>query len=149
MRRVLKWAAIVLGGIILVLLIASPFLLRFGLGRILMMSSSHFGSRIGGFPGPYRFGGPGWMMMGGGLFSLLSAASCLVFLALVVAGVVFLVRALSKPQPAAPFAAPPAPLTPVQPGPEQATPDAAKVCASCGKPLQPEWTHCPHCGAPI
>jgi len=37
-------------------------------------------------------------------------------------------------------AAAPGPTTPAEPS-------AAKVCPSCQTPLQPDWHHCPRCGA--
>jgi sec-independent protein translocase protein TatA len=30
---------------------------------------------------------------------------------------------------------------------EPAAPTAAQVCASCQLPMQPDWQHCPRCGA--
>jgi len=31
--------------------------------------------------------------------------------------------------------------------PPAAAPSAAKACASCQLPVQPDWQHCPRCGA--
>jgi sec-independent protein translocase protein TatA len=31
--------------------------------------------------------------------------------------------------------------------PTAAAPTAAKACASCQLPVQPDWQHCPRCGA--
>ncbi len=31
--------------------------------------------------------------------------------------------------------------------PPSATPSAAKACAACQLPVQPDWQHCPRCGA--
>jgi hypothetical protein len=30
-----------------------------------------------------------------------------------------------------------------------ANPSKAGVCSHCGAKLQPEWLHCPQCGAPV
>jgi len=39
-----------------------------------------------------------------------------------------------------------APVTPATPPPAVAT-TAPQTCGSCQAPLEPEWKHCPRCGA--
>jgi len=60
-------------------------------------------------------------------------------IALVVLGVVYLVRGLGRP------AGPVAPAPAAQPAPA-AAPAAGLVCPDCAQPLQADWKHCPNCG---
>ncbi|MEW5958169.1 MAG: zinc ribbon domain-containing protein [Chloroflexota bacterium] len=95
---------------------------------------------LGGF-GRYGYG-PGMMgpgMMGGwgfGLFGWLGMIFMWIiplgFLTLLVAGIVWLVRAVSG----SPSAGPPPPPAPLTTG----------ICPSCGRPTQASWQHCPYCG---
>jgi hypothetical protein len=79
------------------------------------------------------------LWLGRGLFQL-------GILALIVLGVVYLFRALRRPEHASAVvaAAPPA-TTPV----ESVTPTAAHTCGNCARAIQADWTHCPYCGAPL
>lgn len=81
----------------------------------------------------YRFGGfSAVRMMAGGL--IWSG-----MLALIVLGIVALVRSLSRPsQPAV------APVQAVEP-----TPAPAFACANCGRTVQDDWSHCPFCGTAL
>jgi hypothetical protein len=97
--------------------------------------------------------GPGMMGFGrrmpfGGFFGGLL---CLGFLALVVLGVIWLVRRLRKPAPVvvapvapaavvSPVAAPVAEVAPVAPL------AVVHPCGKCGEPVQDGWKHCPNCG---
>jgi hypothetical protein len=81
---------------------------------------------------------------------------CLGMLALVVIGIVLLVRGTRKsnspPVPtavvsaAAPEAEPQAVAEDVSPA--AAEPAPVKTCPNCGRPVEDEWSHCPYCGAP-
>lgn len=96
-------------------------------------------SLLGGF-GRYGYG-PGMMgpgMMGGGGFGPFGWVGMLFmwiiplgFLTLLVAGIVWLVRAVTG----SPSAGPPAPPAPLATG----------VCPACGRPTQTDWQHCPYC----
>jgi hypothetical protein len=152
MKKAWKWViGIVLGLVVLALLVGAGFMLRnnFHAYRGELPNGRSFTDRgpgmmpYGGFEqgrGPGMMGnggfghgrGPGMMVFGGffgGLFSL-------GFLALVVLGIIWLVRNLRKPQTivAAPAAVPAAVVNP---------------CRKCGKPLQDEWRVCPHCGTKV
>jgi hypothetical protein len=87
-----------------------------------------------GMMGGYSGRGPGGMMggYGGGLFGwLFMLPMCLFplgFLALLVVGIVWLVRTVSGAQPAAPV---------------------SKVCPECHSAVQVGWKACPHCGATL
>ena len=87
-----------------------------------------------GMMGDYRGYDPGGMMggYGGGLFGwLFMLPMCLFplgFLALLVVGIVWLVRAVSGAQRDAPV---------------------GKVCPECHSAVQAGWKACPHCGATL
>lgn len=105
-----------------------------GWGTVNGMGPGHmFGGR-GEFGGPMMGGGFGRM---GGFFGIGMFLGPLFVLALLVAGVVVLVRAL-RPRPAAGLAAP-----------APAAPAAAAPCAHCSQPLQAGWKVCPYCGEKI
>jgi hypothetical protein len=141
MKNVWKWAVLILGILIVLVLVASPFLLRFGLARTAMNVFPHGWMGMGGSPGPRMmhgfsfFGGMGMM-----LFRLIGN---LVVLGLIVAGVVALVKVFSTPrmaaQPIIPAASPAPVSAPVQ----------TLACKACGKALQPDWMHCPFCGETV
>ena len=74
----------------------------------------------GSYPGG-SFGGIfGW------LFMLVAMLFPLGLLVLLILGIVWLVRAVSRPQGG------------IAPSPQ--------ACPSCGKPVAGDWRHCPHCG---
>jgi uncharacterized membrane protein len=155
MKKVWKWIiGIVLGLIILAVLVGVGFMIRgnFHANRTEVQVFRGYSDRgpgmmpYGGFG--YHMRGPGMMEFGrtpfvgliGGLFSL-------VFLALVVLGIIWLVRSLSKPKaidaPAAMPAAVPAVTTALAPA------AIVNPCKNCGRPLQDEWKVCPYCGKKV
>lgn len=83
-----------------------------------------------GWEMPYsRFGGfTALRIVAGGLL-------CLGVLGLIGLGLVALVRGLNRPSQTAEK-----PVLPVEP---------AQVCSNCGRPVQNDWNHCPHCGNPL
>ena len=121
----------------------------FGLRRMMpfrgMPMNPYFGMPYGRFGGffPLRF-------IGGSIF-------CFGILALIVLGIIALVTA-SRRQPQS-AAAPVQAVSTVQPGkpvpqaPETgvAAPEAtpARICPSCGRQVNEEWSHCPYCGSPL
>ena len=147
MKTVWKWIiGIVLGLVVLAVLVGVGFMLRsnFHADRAVVQFSRGFYERG---PGMMPYGGfehmraPG--LLGrcirpfGGFFAGLSSLG---FLALVVLGIIWLVRSLRTPKPvvfvpaAMPVAMPPAIVNP---------------CQKCGRPLQDEWKVCPHCGKKV
>jgi hypothetical protein len=81
----------------------------------------------------YWFGGfSAIRMIAGGLIWL-------GFLALIVLGVIALLRGLIRPsQPV---------VTPVLANPP--APAAAHACPNCVRPVQADWIHCPYCGSAL
>jgi Na+-transporting methylmalonyl-CoA/oxaloacetate decarboxylase gamma subunit len=104
---------------------------------------------------PYRGFFGGW----NGLFSPLRFIAfpllCLGFLALVILGIIALIRSQSRPKPAAAAVTPAvAPMAEPNTTVEQSTgaPVTEVVeptCPNCGQPVQRAWKHCPNCGAPL
>lgn len=80
-------------------------------------------------------GGGGSGMMGyypfGGLGMLIGLLFPLGLLALLVAGIVWLVQAVGRSGASRPVASP------------------THACAHCGQPIQANWRNCPYCGAPL
>jgi hypothetical protein len=93
-------------------------------------------------PGLWFGGFPVLRMISGGLV-------CLGFVALIVLGVIALVRWLKR-SPKTAVASQPA-VAPVSvAAPETASePAPAAACPNCGQPVQPDWSHCPYCGADL
>ena len=123
MRNAWKWSLGVLAVALVTFLIAMPFF--GGLGR------GGFG--CGGFNLMGR--GMGWgpgMMGGWGMFGCIGMLIMLLiplgFIALLIAGVVVLVRSLNTPRAVVPY---------------------RSACPSCGRPVQGDWTTCPYCGKPV
>ena len=94
------------------------------------------------------------MMLGGGLMFGIGLLIMLLFIGIPVLFVVALLggsagflQKQSRPADAVqkPLYAASNPV--VQPGQPVVTP--AGDCAHCGAGLQSDWTHCPHCGAPV
>jgi len=153
MKKVWKWViGIALGLIILAILVGVGFLVRsnFHVYRAETLISRGFhedyGWRLpyGGFghmraPGMMRFG----MRPFGGLFGGLISLG---FLALVVLGIIWLVRNLRQQKGVVPAVVPV-----VEPAEIAAATPAAIVnpCKRCGRPLQDEWKVCPHCGKKV
>jgi hypothetical protein len=70
---------------------------------------------------------------------------CLGFLALLIIGIVLLIRRSSRSKSTASPAEPiptPAPVV-------NEPPVAAPVCPNCARNVESEWSHCPYCGAPL
>ncbi len=122
MGRVLKWAAVILGLLVLAL-IAVVFVvgvLRFG-GMAMM-------ARGFGFREPFVYGGYRyliWPMLIGRLLLPLA------FIALLVLGGFAIGRALSRPRPMAVVSA------------------ASGTCPNCGRPVTADWNNCPYCGTAL
>jgi len=128
MKKVWKWII----GIVIVLLILAVVM------GVVLMFRSHQLANVGWgvrtrLPGVMPFG-RGWMMRGPGMMGygrmmpfggLLGGLFSLGLLALVVLGIVWLVRRLMVPKTA------PAPVL---------------TCRHCGEPIQAGWVACPHCG---
>jgi hypothetical protein len=158
MKKVWKWIiAIVLGLVVLAVLVGVGFLVW---GNFHGMRLQSFEPRIPyqRGPGMMPFGGygydhmrgPGMMSYGwrmnplggfiGGLFSL-------GFLALLVLGIIWLVRSLrTQKQVVAPVAA--SNENPVGTPVELAS-SVSNPCKRCGQPLQDDWKVCPHCGKKV
>jgi len=123
MRNIWKWVLIFLGVFLAVFLIALPILGLFAFRGFPMMGGFYYGM-------PHMFGGygfyGGWLMMFGMFLGPL------VVIALIVAGVVALVRTTGGSHPSS--AQPPAPT---------------RTCRNCGRALQADWSHCPYCGEKV
>ena len=147
MKKVWKWIlGIVLGLIVLAVLFCVGFIVfrNFHAYRGEARNAPGFSQRgpqmmmpNGGFQ---YMRGPGMMNRGivpfGGFFGGLLAIG---FLALVVLGIIWLVRSLRTPKRVdVPAAAPVA--MPVE---------VTNLCKKCGKPLQSDWHVCPNCGKKI
>jgi hypothetical protein len=162
MKKVWKWIiGIVLGLVVLAVLVGVGFMLHsnFRGNRTAVSDSRGFSERgpgmmpYGGFEhmrgqGNDYYQGFGHMrvpgMMGGGFGfmpfgGLFGGLLCLGFLALVVLGVIWLVRKLHKP------------VLVEAPAVVPATAPAAVVnpCKKCGQPLQDAWNVCPNCGKKV
>ena len=154
MKKVWKWIiGIALGLILLAVLVGVGLLVRnnFHVYRAETLNPYGFSER-GPWMMPYGgFGhmrGPGMMGFGmmpfGGLFGGLLSLG---FLALVVLGIIWLVKSLRKPNAVIVSAAEPVAQTAEIPA---ATPAAiVNPCKRCGRPLQDEWKVCPHCGKKV
>ena len=154
MKKVWKWIiGIVLVLVVLAILVGVGFLVRnnFHVYRAESLTSRGFSERgpwmmpYGGFghmrgPGMMGFGRMPFVGLFGGLLSL-------GFLALVVLGIIWLVRSLRTPKAVVVSAVEPA----AEPTEISAATPAAIVnpCKRCGRPLQDEWKVCPHCGKKV
>lgn len=146
MKKVWKWIlGIVIGLVVLAILVGVGFALSGRMHAARVGLEIERGWYLGG-PGMMPFGGhmryPG-MMRGFGFFpfgGILGGLISLGFIALIVLGIIWLVRALRGPR------------TVVQtPASAAATsePVAMTACKNCGKPLQAEWKNCPYCGKKV
>ena len=146
MKKVWKWIiGIVLGLVVLAVLMGVGFMRRsnFHAYRFQPLDSGGFFERG---PGRMSYGGfehmraPGLMgpcmLPFGGFFG---GMLWLGFLALVVLGIIWLVRSLRIPKPVDGPAVIPAAMPAAIDNP----------CKKCGKPLQDEWKVCPHCGRKV
>ncbi len=115
MKKVWKWIlGILMGLVVLAILFCLPFLFRAGCPAFADGYGGGFGWHMGGFGGMPMMRGFGFLPLGG-LFGL-------GVFALIVLGIIWLVRALRAPR-----------ILP-------------RTCAKCGKPSQAEWNTCPYCG---
>jgi zinc-ribbon domain len=147
MKKVWKWIiGIVLGLVVLAVLVGVGFMVRsnFHVFRAEAQVSRGFYE-----PGPgmmpyggfgYHMRGPGIMGYGmtpfGGFFGGLLSLG---FLALVVLGIIWLVRLLRTPKPVDVSAAMPASMPAAIVNP----------CKNCGRPIQDDWKVCPYCGKKV
>jgi hypothetical protein len=127
MKKFWKWFFIVLGILVVIAIAFCITMFALRAGNQVLVDGNY---RSYGFPGGMMgrggiFGGMmfgmGWMMLVRGLFSL-------GVLVLAGFGVAHLVQRNRRPAMAQ---------------------QTMLECASCHKPLAPEWKACPHCGAPV
>ncbi len=121
MKPVWKWIlGIVIALLVLAALIGAPFLYRAVYGNAFSaMPGWRMHSPFGGWEQPRM---PSFLPFGGMFLMGVFRLGWIVLLGL---GIYWLVRSLTAPR------------------------LPARVCASCGRPLQADWTHCPHCGAKV
>lgn len=141
MSRTAKWIIGILLGLIALAAIVLAGLWLFnwwggGLGMSVSRRFLPFDGREMPFRGmrPYQgivpFGGARIIgLLAGGLI-------CLGFVALLVIGVIALVRGVSRQSRSA--------VAPVSTPPP--APAATQPCPNCGRPVQEDWSHCPYCG---
>ncbi len=127
MKRI-NWTQVAVFAVVVVLVFAV------GIAVLGSLWGGGYGMMWPGMMGGYHGYDPGGMMGGyggsqfGWLFMLPMCLFPLGFLALVVVGIVWLVRTMSGPQPAAPV---------------------SKVCPECHSAVQAGWKACPYCGATL
>jgi uncharacterized membrane protein len=150
MKKIWKWIiGIVLGLVVLSVLLIIGFMAfghfhgdRFENGYSRGWSQQGPGMMpYGGFGDHLR--GPGMMGYGGMLpfGGLIGGFFCLVFIALFVLGIFWLVRTFGKTHAVNSAAAQTTPA--VTPAPLMDT------CKKCGQPIQVDWKHCPNCGKKV
>ncbi len=143
MKKFWKWViGIVIGLVVVAALIGAAFLVRahFVVNQVARLEAHGLHIQR---PGMMLFGrgwgmrGPGmmaygWRMPFGGLFGGLFSLG---LLALVVVGIIWLVRSLRKPTHVVetPVVAPSAAST-------------THACPKCGRTVQNDWNNCPYCG---
>jgi uncharacterized membrane protein len=154
MKTIWKWViGIVIGLVVLAVLVGVGFAIRgnFHVYRAETQLPRQFSQRA---PGLIPYGGNGIPMRRPGMMSfgffplggILGGLFCLGFIALVVIGIILLVKALRKPKTASPVTA--TPEAPVEAA--VVTPsEEIHTCKKCGQPLQAEWKNCPYCGKKI
>lgn len=124
MSNVLKWILIVLGGLLVLAVIAGIVFAIFG-----------------GYG--YSMMGPGFRMMQPMRYyyspvrTIFGALFGLGVFVLIIVGIVALVGAIVRGN---------RPMQSTTPAPTTAT---TRVCSNCGKPAQDEWKTCPYCGNPL
>ncbi len=123
MRNAWKWGLGVLAVALVTFLIATPFFGGFGRGGFGCGGFGMMGRGIGWGPGIMG----GWSILGG-VMVLGMLLIPLGFLALLVLGVIALVRGLSLPKVAV---------------------LSTSACPSCGRLVQGDWTTCPYCSKPL
>jgi hypothetical protein len=177
MKKVWKWVlGIVIGLVVLAALAFGAFMMRGHFGNMayitrynqpgIQVPGKENGGRV---PGPFYgnrsfdnrgWGGRGMHMVGPGMMGVgrrmpfggfFGGLICLGFLALVVLGIIWLVRRLRKPAavsaPAPVVSVPAVDAAPVAaPSASEPVVSAVKPCPKCGEPVQEGWKHCPNCG---
>jgi hypothetical protein len=150
MKKVWKWIiGIVLGLVVLAVLVGVGFMVRsnFHVYRAEAQVPRGFFQRgpqmmpYGGFGSHMR--GP---MMGHGMIpfgGFFGGLLCLGFLALVVLGIIWLVRRLRTPKLVDVPTAVPAAIPTAMPA------AIVNSCKKCGRPLQDDWKVCPYCGKKV
>jgi hypothetical protein len=165
MKKVWKWIiGIVIVLVVLVVVVGGAFLLRShfnfnGITRVVQVPNGRI--PFNGNNNDGQRGGPGWMMPYGGrgypmrgpgmmgfgrmfpFAGIIGGLFFLGFLALVVLGIIWLVRSQNRPQPvavASTMTAAAAPEPPASPA------VMTHPCKKCGQPVQEGWNHCPNCG---
>lgn len=169
MKTVWKWViGIVIALVIVAALVAGALLLRNHYANLAVVRSNLPGVQAPGddygrrFPGmrPYQNDDWGWRgmpmrgpgMMGFGrhlpFMGFLGSLFCLGVLALLVLGIIWLVRTLGKPKAVTPVVAPVVTAAEtVAPVSEPVAPLAeVRPCPKCGEPVHEGWNHCPNCG---
>jgi hypothetical protein len=162
MKKVWKWViGIVIVLVVVAALVVGAFLMRSHFANVVNIDKfNRPGVQVPGYGTRQRFpGGDGWgvygmHMRGPGIMGygrwnplggLIGGVFCLGFLALVVLGIIWLVRRLRTPAVVSAAVAPAA--APVAPVAEPVVPLAAvHPCPKCGEPVQEGWKHCPNCG---
>jgi hypothetical protein len=128
MSKALRWILYIIGGLVVIALVAAVVTavfggVRYGYG---MMRPG-----IVQFPGYHmRFGYGEWAWLFGGLL-------CLGVILLVIVGIVALVAALTRGNRTAPIP------------PTSAVTIPEKPCPNCGRMTQPDWKTCPYCGTSL
>lgn len=156
MKTSVKWILGILIGLLIIGLVAVT---GYYLLSQMTFASFHLGSRYDNpwdnYPGnrlpmPHEWGmrtfRTGWVIPFGFLASCLL---CLGVITLIVVGVIALVRSQSRPKTTATQAPPASVITPgtiATPAPASEA-EPVQACPSCQRPTQPDWAHCPYCGA--
>ena len=171
MKKVWKWViGIVVVLVVVAVLVGGAFLLRNHFMNVNIVQRAVPGAQVpggnvpfgnndgvrrngpGGFPGMMPYGNNGWggrgmRMRGFGMmnpiFGIVGCFFGLIFLALVVLGIVWLVKSLSRSSAPAAVVTPAESVAPVVPA---APLVATHPCLKCGEPVQNDWKHCPNCG---
>jgi hypothetical protein len=140
MKKGWKWViGIVLGLVILAVLLGVGLMVRGNFHADRVEAWDRRGYDLRG-PGMMPYGGYGYHMRGPGMMGygvmpwggIIGGLFSIGFLALLVLGIVWLIRGLSKPAPVA--------------APVELSAATVNSCKKCGNPLQAEWKVCPHCG---
>ena len=161
MRKVWKWIiGIIIVLVVVAALVGGAFLLRSQFNGVHVVQLNRPGVQVPGndrtpfrnngqgqpgWPGMMPFGGRGYPMRGPGMMGfgrmmpfagMLGGLFCLGFLALVILGIVWLVRGRSNPKPVE--------AAVVAPSMVSAVP--THTCKKCGEPVQDGLNYCPNCG---
>ena len=145
MKKVWKWLiGIVIGLVVLAVLIGVGFMVFSHTHAVRIENGNARGwsqQDPGMMPNYYGFnghmGGPRMMDRGGIMpfGGFIAGLICLGILALVVIGIIMLVRYLRK--------------TSTVPVPASVPAVSMTTCKKCGKPIQSDWQNCPYCGKKV